>query len=209
MQHRIEQLHQFGREGARPAVEVEALSRRGEARQLRPRQLLEAPVSGARLLHREEAGREREEAHAQRVHVRQVAVVRHRREHLGGAVRLGAAKVAELLGLEARPAVGAGAVGVREAEVDDLELVRLRPARRRDVGDQHVLELQVAVGDAAGVQVLHAGEELGEVDAAHLLGDSDSDSALLLDLLKKLAARRRLHHDVVHVPLLDVAAEAN
>ena len=92
-------------------------------------------------------------------------------EHLGRAV-VGRAEHA-LLARRAQHLVRALADLEREAEVADLDLARLgdglRDARRRLLGEQHVLGLHVAVHDARGVEVLERLEQLAEEPAAERL----------------------------------------
>eukprot|EP00964_Phaeocystis_antarctica_P005396 scaffold2950_cov67-Phaeocystis_antarctica.AAC.2 len=169
----VEQLDGAGREGARRAVQREDGQRE---RAVGGRLLVRARVVGVlrhRLGEREEAGEHREEADPEAPHVGRVAVVAQLEQHLGRHVRLAPAHVVEHLALGplahelVRPAqhgawaeVAIADVLVREAEVGELA--------RAAGADQHVLELQVAVGDPLRVQELDRADDLAE--AAQRLG---------------------------------------
>mmetsp|Transcript_6657 Transcript_6657/g.15666 ORF Transcript_6657/g.15666 Transcript_6657/m.15666 type:complete len:329 (+) Transcript_6657:186-1172(+) len=182
-EHAVDQLDRGGRE-VRVALPVPAVDRvRGRVPlALRLQQGCEARVLVGALLEREEAGEHSEKADAERPHVSLEAVVADPHAHLGRAVGRATTDVHEWRAPVHRACRSLG-VDVREAEVDDLDLA---PPH---LGQQHILELQVAVGHALRVEVLDAREELPHKALRHHLDQRVGRE----DLIEELAAARTLH----------------
>ena len=172
----IDQLRKGAVKRAAPAVEPEDRGARAHARGLIAQQPLKLGLGGHRLAPRREAREQREHDYAERPGVRSARVVRHlvAGEDLGRLVGRGAR------GIAARRVERHG-----EAPVGDHERVQVGGHQ------EDVLQLEVVVGDVAGVGMRNAGAQLGAQRPRPGLGEPGRDSAAhprVHQSIKQLAA---------------------